>query len=238
VRYDPEKVRLSEIKAAITKAGYTPLAAADTAAKIDQHKAAKEREIRILKAKLAVAALFSAPLLYVAMGPMLGWPVPAAIDMMNYPLRYALLELLLVIPAIAAGYHFYTVGFRAIRPRRPDMDSLIAIGTSAAHRLQPLPTFLHSNRRLPRPWSTSTTNRRRHRHPELLWKDAGGYLQGPHFGIDQEAHGTSNRRRRRHPRWSGDRAAQRRGGAGDVVMVRPGREDPPWTGSSFRETPP
>ncbi len=132
VRYDPEKVRLSEIKAAITKAGYTPLAAADSAAKVDAHKAAKEREIRVLKAKLAVAALFSAPLLYIAMGPMLGWPVPAAIDMMNYPLRYALLELLLVIPAIAAGYRFYTVGFRAIRHGAPNMDSLIAMGTSAA----------------------------------------------------------------------------------------------------------
>ena len=132
VRYDPEKTRLSEIKAAITKAGYTPLAAADSGAKVDEHKAAKEREIRVLKTKFSVSALFSAPLLYIAMGAMLGWPMPAAINAMNYPLRYALLELLLVIPAIAAGYRFYTVGFRAIRHGAPNMDSLIAMGTSAA----------------------------------------------------------------------------------------------------------
>ncbi|MFA6506434.1 MAG: copper ion binding protein, partial [Treponemataceae bacterium] len=132
VRYDSETVRLSEIKAAITKAGYTPLAIADSSAKVDDHKAAKEREIRVLKTKLAVSAFFSAPLLYVAMGGMLGWPLPALVDAMNYPLNYALLELLLVIPTIVAGRRFYSVGFRAIARLSPNMDSLIAMGTSAA----------------------------------------------------------------------------------------------------------
>jgi len=134
VTYDPDRVRLSEIKAAITKAGYVPLAAAAAGGRVDEHKAAKEREIRTLKWKLAVSALFSLPLLYIAMGPMLpwGWPLPAAIDMMNFPLRYALTELLLVIPVVAAGYRFYTVGFRAIVRGSPNMDSLIAMGTTAA----------------------------------------------------------------------------------------------------------
>ncbi len=132
VSYDPSLLRLSEIKQAIVTAGYTPLAIESGAAAVDEHKAAKEREIRVLWTKFIVSALFSVPLLYIAMGAMLGWPLPAAINAMNYPLRYALLEILLVIPVIAAGYRFYVVGFRAILHRSPNMDSLIAMGTSAA----------------------------------------------------------------------------------------------------------
>ncbi len=136
VKYDPAAVRMSEIKRAIAKAGYTPLAisghggAAGTAT--DEHKAAKEREIRVLWTKFAVSAAFSLPLLYVAMGAMLGLPLPSALSPMEAPLRYALLELTLVLPVIAAGYRFYLVGYRAILRLSPNMDSLIAMGTSAA----------------------------------------------------------------------------------------------------------
>jgi P-type Cu+ transporter len=131
VKYDPSAARLSEIKQAIVKAGYTPLAA-EGAAAVDGHKAAKELEIRVLWTKFAVSAAFALPLLYIAMGAMLGLPLPSAIDPMNYPLRYALLEIALAIPIVAAGYRFYVVGFRAIWHRAPNMDSLIAMGSSAA----------------------------------------------------------------------------------------------------------
>jgi P-type Cu+ transporter len=132
IEYDPAVVRISEIKRAIAKAGYTPLAIADAGAKTDEHKAAKERETRVLWTKFAISAFFSIPLLYIAMGAMLGWPLPAAINAMNYPLRYALLEISLVVPVIATGYRFYVVGAKAILRGSPNMDSLIAMGTSAA----------------------------------------------------------------------------------------------------------
>jgi P-type Cu+ transporter len=131
VKYDPSIARLSEIKQAIVKAGYKALAL-EGAKAVDEHKAAKEREIRTLWTKFAVSATFAIPLLYIAMGAMLGWPLPAAINAMNYPLRYALLEIALVIPVIAAGHRFYVVGFSAMWRRAPNMDSLIAMGTSAA----------------------------------------------------------------------------------------------------------
>jgi P-type Cu+ transporter len=142
IRYDPAAVRLSEIKRAITKAGYSPLAIAEAGTKTDEHKAAKEREIRVLWAKFMVSAIFSVPLLYIAMGAMLGWPLPAAINAMNYPLRYALLEICLVIPVIAAGYRFYVVGAKAILRGSPNMDSLIAMGTSSAVLYSVYSTFM------------------------------------------------------------------------------------------------
>jgi Cu+-exporting ATPase len=63
---------------------------------------------------------------------MLGWPLPKALDPMDFPLFYALVQIGLTIPVIIAGYRFYTVGFKAIMRRSPNMDSLIAMGTSAA----------------------------------------------------------------------------------------------------------
>jgi len=69
------------------------------------------------------------------MVPMISWlslPLPKSIHPMNYPLRYALLQITLATPIIIAGYKFYTVGFKALLQRSPNMDSLVAIGTSAA----------------------------------------------------------------------------------------------------------
>ncbi|MFA5851394.1 MAG: heavy metal translocating P-type ATPase [Spirochaetales bacterium] len=133
VKYDPAAVRLSEIKGAIKKAGYEPLAMETvSAAQIDEHKAAKEREIRLMWTKFIVSAAFSIPLLYIAMGHMLGLPLPAALHPMDHPLTFALVQLALVIPVIAVGYRFYVVGVRSLLHGAPNMDSLIAMGTSSA----------------------------------------------------------------------------------------------------------
>ena len=135
VAYHPQTVRLSAIKEAIEKAGYKALEMnkADAA---DEDRARKQKEIRTLWTKFIVSAVFSLPLLYIAMVPMLTkWivlPYPKGLDPMNYPLIYALLELVLVIPVIGVGYRFYTVGFKSLWQRSPNMDSLIAIGTTAA----------------------------------------------------------------------------------------------------------
>ena len=131
VEYEDETLALDDIKAAVAKAGYEAVAV-ESKAFVDEHKAEKERESRVLWTKFAVSAAFALPLLYVAMGAMLGWPLPDAIDPMRFPLRYALLELALVIPVLTAGRRFYSVGFKAILRRSPNMDSLIAMGTSAA----------------------------------------------------------------------------------------------------------
>jgi Cu+-exporting ATPase len=134
IKYNPEKIRLSEIKQAINKAGYQALEI-DNKDKVDEDKLRKEKEIKILWTKFIVSAIFSIPLLYIAMGPMVSWwnaPIPGWLEPMQFPLTYALTEILLVIPAIIAGYRFYTVGYKALWHRSPNMDSLIAIGTTAA----------------------------------------------------------------------------------------------------------
>ena len=102
---------------------------------MDQDAERKEREIRTMWTKFIVAASAAVPLLYLAMGhmiPALRLPLPWFLDPMRYPLVFALAQLVLVIPAIAAGNRFYRVGGKALWHRAPNMDSLIAIGTAAA----------------------------------------------------------------------------------------------------------
>ncbi|HWQ79747.1 MAG TPA: heavy metal translocating P-type ATPase [Anaerovoracaceae bacterium] len=134
VAYNPQQVRVSVIRNAVEKAGYKALEVPKTAA-VDEDKARKEKEIRTLWKKFIIAAALALPLLYIAMVPMIKFvtlPFPAGLNPMNFPLVYGLVELMLVIPIIGVGYKFYTVGYKALIMRSPNMDSLIAIGTTAA----------------------------------------------------------------------------------------------------------
>ncbi len=134
VLYEPQEVRLSQIKRAISELGYTPREV-DAGQAVDLDAERKQKAIRTLRTRFIVAAAVSVPLLYLAMGHMLPaarLPLPSFLDSMMYPLRFALVQLLLVIPAIWAGRRFYSVGLKALWHRAPNMDSLIAIGTAAA----------------------------------------------------------------------------------------------------------
>jgi Cu+-exporting ATPase len=133
VEYDSQIVRLSAIKQSIEKAGYKALEIDKNT--VDEDKLRKEKEIKTLWTKFIIATAFGIPLLYFAMVPMLSWwpfPIPKSLNPMLFPLRFALLQITLVTPIIIAGYKFYTVGFKALIQRSPNMDSLVAIGTSAA----------------------------------------------------------------------------------------------------------
>jgi Cu+-exporting ATPase len=82
--------------------------------------------------RLLWAAAFTLPLLYVAMGGMWGWPLPACIHPGAHPLVYAGLQFALCVPVLAAGRGFYSRGAKALWRLAPTMDSLVALGTAAA----------------------------------------------------------------------------------------------------------
>jgi len=133
VTFNSQTLRLSAIKEAIINAGYEVIETSKNAQ--DEDKLRKEKEIKILWTKFIVAAVLGLPLLYIAMAPMIKFaalPFPKALSPMNFPLIYAIVQLALVIPIIIAGYKFYTVGFKNLLQRSPNMDSLIAIGTTSA----------------------------------------------------------------------------------------------------------
>ncbi len=134
VFFDPDTVSLSSIVEKIEKTGYVAVSFTEMTV-VDEDKLRKEKEIQALWDKFIVSAFFAVPLLYIAMGPMIWWlnfPIPSFLAPMQYPLNYAIVQIALTLPILIAGRNFYTDGFRAIINRSPNMDSLIAMGTSAA----------------------------------------------------------------------------------------------------------
>ncbi|MGI1658712.1 MAG: heavy metal translocating P-type ATPase [Desulfitobacterium sp.] len=129
ISYEPSLVSVSDIKRAIEKAGYKAIEEETT---VDTDKERKEEERHQLWKRFIVAAIFTVPLLYISMGHMLGLMLPMVIDPMMNPLNFALIQLLLTIPVVIAGRKFFTVGFKSLFRGSPNMDSLIAMGTSAA----------------------------------------------------------------------------------------------------------
>lgn len=131
VLYDPGSTRISEIKNAVSKAGYKPLEV-EAGEQVDRERERREKERKTLWTKFLVAVIFTAPLLYISMGHMMGLPMPDFIMPEMHPLNFGLVQLILVIPVMISGYRFYTVGFSRLFKGEPNMDSLIAVGTSAA----------------------------------------------------------------------------------------------------------
>ena len=131
VKYNPEIVRLSSLKQAIVKAGYEPLEI-ETEAEADADQERRNQEIKSLWHRFLFSAIFTVPLFYISMGHMIGLPLPGFISPDVNPVGFGLAQLLLTAPVLVAGYRFYTIGFSKLFRRQPNMDSLIAIGTSAA----------------------------------------------------------------------------------------------------------
>jgi len=132
---DEEKANLEQVEKAIEKAGFGWAEIKEGSKQVDEDRRKKEKEIKTLWTKFIIAAVFSVPLLYISMGSMISFfnaPIPKLIEPMNYPLNFALVQIVLTIPVLIAGYRFYLVGFKAIWTKSPNMDSLIAMGTTAA----------------------------------------------------------------------------------------------------------
>ena len=131
VLYDTSKTGISDIKNAVLKAGFEALDI-ETTKQAQKEDDRKINERKLLWKKFLISAIFTVPLFYIAMGHMIGLPLPQIITPEVNPLNFAILQLILVIPPMIAGYKFYTIGYSRLLRREPNMDSLIAIGTSAA----------------------------------------------------------------------------------------------------------
>lgn len=92
----------------------------------------KEQEIRRQTLKLAAAVLFMVPLFYLAMAPMIRLPLPSFLGHMEHPDAFALVQLALLLPIVLVGNGFYITGFKLLFKGKPNMDSLIAVGTGSA----------------------------------------------------------------------------------------------------------
>ena len=118
---------------AVAEAGYqAEEKGKDRPSDVNEEAAMKAQELQQKKQQLLILLLTALPLLYISMGSMVGLPLPSFLDHMAHPLVFVMSQLLLTLPAVWIGRGFYQRGFRNLIKQHPNMDSLIAVGTSAA----------------------------------------------------------------------------------------------------------
>ena len=132
IEYDPDQLVLADVTKAVEEVGYTAHEEVETGDEIDRTREKKAQHIKDMWQRFWISALFTVPLLYISMGHMLGMPLPEFIDPMANAVTFALAQLVLTIPVIILGREFFKVGFKALVKGHPNMDSLVALGTSAA----------------------------------------------------------------------------------------------------------
>ncbi len=90
-----------------------------------------DRETPLLLKRLVSSLVFLALLMYVSMGHMMwGWPLPKAL--VENHLGLGLIQMILTIAVMVINQKFFIIGFKALWHRAPNMDSLVALGASAA----------------------------------------------------------------------------------------------------------
>ncbi|HEY3419221.1 MAG TPA: heavy metal translocating P-type ATPase [Methanomassiliicoccales archaeon] len=137
VRYDPQRVRVPQMKKAITDAGYEVLESKDS----DQEKEIRARELKRQKVLLTAALSLAVPIMVFMLLMQF-----TSLGQVQFLMDWGNLILFLVATPVqfVIGYQFYSGTYKALRNRRANMDTLIAVGTSAAYIYSVAVTFFPS----------------------------------------------------------------------------------------------
>ena len=128
IEYDEKKYNFDKIREIVESAGYGLAEDMTEDKKVELY----QEKITSLKNRLILAVIFVVPLLYISMGHMLGAVLPEFLNPKVNPLNFALAQFVLTLPIIYAGRDFFLHGFKNLVRKSPTMDSLIAIGATAA----------------------------------------------------------------------------------------------------------
>ena len=128
IEYDENKYNFEKIKKIVENSGYGLVETLSEEQKMQMY----EDKIKSLKNKLILAAVFAIPLIYISMGHMMGIHLPDIVNPKKNAAIYSIVQLLMTIPVVYAGKDFFIHGFKNLVRKSPTMDSLIAMGASAA----------------------------------------------------------------------------------------------------------
>lgn len=132
VRFDEGVLTAQDIIKAVEKTGYGASVKGKESASQKAGKTAAEAEVKNAKIRLVWSVIFLAPLFYISMGHMAGLPIPSFLHGTENALSFAFTQFLLTVPIVFINFHYFKNGFKNLFRLSPNMDSLIAIGASAA----------------------------------------------------------------------------------------------------------
>ena len=130
IEYDEKEIKASEIMKIIEKLGYTPKRREDLKDKEEALRVEKKLKSELTKSKIAI--VLSLILMYISMSHMFGLPVPHIIYPVDHIFNYVAIQFIIAVTVMIIGKRFYKVGFRQLFMLSPNMDSLVAVGTSSA----------------------------------------------------------------------------------------------------------
>ena len=170
--YDESLVNQEMIKAKVEKAGFgceriedqrkndvgqnveiieaaTGMAAVHKDARQEKRKKEQEEADKLLKHRknrLVATMVFTIVLLYVSMGHMLPFPLPlpAIMDMHQYPVNFALTQLIFTIPVLVLNYELFVSGVKSLKNLHPNMNALVTIGCGTSFFYSLVVTYLIS----------------------------------------------------------------------------------------------
>lgn len=133
VKYDEKKISEEDIIKAVEDAGYgASVAGAPAAKKAEKKGSVVDEEIKEMKTRLIISFIFLIPLMYVSMGSMAGLPQPSFLTGHANAVSFAFTQFLMCLPIIYVNRKYFIVGYKTLWHRAPNMDSLIAVGSTAA----------------------------------------------------------------------------------------------------------
>ena len=131
VEYAPGQNPAQAVVEAVEHAGYGASKAGQRPAEAPGELPA-QKQLRDMKRRLIVSFALLIPMMYVSMGHMIGLPLPGFLHGTQNAMSFALAQFLLALPVLYVNRAYYENGFKALAHRMPNMDSLIAIGSSAS----------------------------------------------------------------------------------------------------------
>lgn len=134
VEFDETLLSEEKIVEAVVHAGYGATAEGNNGKQVtNQPKGNQvEEELGKMKLRLIVSFVFLIPLMYISMGHMWNWPMPQFMMGHSGAVAFGFTQFLLCLPIVYVNRVYFTKGFQTLAHRAPNMDSLIAIGSTAA----------------------------------------------------------------------------------------------------------
>ena len=135
VNYDDAALNTNDIVNAVVKAGYGAIPKSNEVKQTKANNAAvstAQLEQQQMKRRLIISMIFTVPLFYVSMGHMFNWPLPGFLLGMDNSISFAFTQFLLLLPVIFVNFKYFKHGYKTLFSGAPNMDSLIALGSSAA----------------------------------------------------------------------------------------------------------
>lgn len=133
VDYDENKLNQTEIEHAVSDAGYgAKLRSKNADSTKDPEENSAQKEYDSYKQRLIWSIVFTVPLIYLSMGHMLGWPLPFFFLGTPNAITFAFTQFLLLLPVVYLNRSYFINGFKSLFKGTPNMDSLVALGASAA----------------------------------------------------------------------------------------------------------